>query len=578
MPPKLGESKEVAGEFFYYSTKKQDFVTLEVFTKEHPNFNFPANAESLLIEPGPPTRLSKPVWWDDKVTNLMGEWESLATNSTNARTALNNAIDNMTSAGYKFNEDFTEWILAVEGDRQGRDFVGPDAKSNAIDAALENTKEIQKYNPDAPPYIAVKSGDNAYTVRQGPSLKSGPPSFPATDEGGISVEAQAAFDKLPDDIKATHTFKYDINTNEYVLTDTETYADNATLQKFLGADWVGEKDVTGRYVPVQMSIGTGAPNHSMMREMIMNSGGNPDDFEFYEDFNPGVASNQRIKIRATSTSTGKRYSSFKEAELTAPQGWEVQGYIFDGDQYYKHVRSAEEDPDENIKSFDDLILRTYMQEGPSAALKIDGFRDRVNQKAVTFMEAASLAGSFAKNAADFKTMIGILMQPPPGADMSAFDDAINNAGSGKFGTQGPTIDQAWIDNQEGLMDSIGGQTSWQAAEANRTYLATLTSVKPGDKVTTPSGQIFENISTAENAPDWRKYIDNRFDQQAGLYGSSADLMTDIEEENDEPLNIDLQEASSSQTDTGTGESAADAFSRLAFPKKYPSKIVKTTFA
>ena len=477
-----------------------DGFTGVVGNEETPAVNVNSGGEN-----GGGTRV-KPAWWDDRV-ELIGNltWEqiqALKMGEESKDRLISSRIKMMRDAGFELNFETTKFEPAPEKERAGQHWT---SEAEADAAALDLNSPGKRVEGEGDWY-SVPLGENLFGLKQKPGADK-QLSWDTIEEANVHIGTLDAKEQAT--IEAT----YNTKTDKYELTKLTTYDSLENIEAILGSGWTGDIDATGRFVPRQLSISGGTSSVSAMRKLLIDAGLDPNEHEIYEDFN--APTSQLYKVRPISTSSGRRFNSFAEANATKPTGWEVQGYMYEGNQYYKHVRS--DDPDEDIKSFDDLILRTYMQDGPSAALRIDAFRDRVSRKAVTFIEAAQLAGSFAKNANDFKQMIDIIMQPPPEMDMSAFDTAVNAAAGDKFGTA-PVVS---------AFDDSGATVMSQAAQRGEAAARVYGDVPIGaveeelKNITSLESQIAEAKRKKASAPEGAA-------TEGGMGGSYDDVIAGLE--------------------------------------------------
>lgn len=119
--------------------------------------------------------------------------------------------------------------------------------------------------------------------------------------------------------------------------------------------------------------------------------------------------------------TGTIYGSFESAQRMAPGGHRVIARMLaDGRTVYGYERipDTEKPVREKVQSFDRLILRTFQEQGATAALAIDAFRDRVNRQDISMIEALTIASRFTTDAEDFKELVSILRSPQYGDDFA----------------------------------------------------------------------------------------------------------------------------------------------------------------
>lgn len=146
---------------------------------------------------------------------------------------------------------------------------------------------------------------------------------------------------------------------------------------------------------------------------------------------------------------GTQYGSFEEARRNLPPGFRVTPInMNDGSQSWGYERS----PVKEINSWDDLVLETFKRTGNRAlTLQVDAFRDQIDAKRVTPLEAMNFALGIAESPEDFKTISELAMNLGGGGASSDFLSALG-AGAEAFGP-GATIDDIF-----GSIEATGAAT------------------------------------------------------------------------------------------------------------------------
>ena len=153
-----------------------------------------------------------------------------------------------------------------------------------------------------------------------------------------------------------------------------------------------------------------------------------DEYSIARDFNTG-----RVYMTERDELAGVRYLSPEEARRNMPDGFRLKSQVMsDGSTVWSYERAPEPDTPDN---WDDAIFKAYIDGGPELALQYDAFRDRIEAKAVTPLEAMNFAMGVATDPNSFMDVARLAMSLGAGGVSNDFMNALS-IGAGEVGVGG----------------------------------------------------------------------------------------------------------------------------------------------
>lgn len=151
--------------------------------------------------------------------------------------------------------------------------------------------------------------------------------------------------------------------------------------------------------------------------------------QIMEGYEPGVGHYWRLNDPVL----GNRYGTPEEARMNMPDGFQLKPITAtDGTQWWSYERIPEPERPAAPDNWDDLIYQTYINGGSELALKYDAFRDKIEAKAVTPIEAMNFAMQVATDSQSFQDISKLAMTLGGGGVSSDFLTALG-AGATAFG-------------------------------------------------------------------------------------------------------------------------------------------------
>ena len=330
----------------------------------------------------------------------------------------------------------------------------PDAQAHLDTLAQETQDTLEiKYNPQIDKYEikdkeAVNIAEGATTLDG--SLESAQGQIKSLAEGGIDHVLDFTYETV--DGKKVGMWGTKLNDNPLNFA-TQDKA-NAVLGDGANNYTFTKDETTGRVTAVLKAGKTWATD-SEVHDYALLQGLGLDEYEVIQDTDAPDGAQWSMR-RLTS---GVTYNTPDQAIADLQPGFRINTKVLSsGRQVWFQERIPEKDkePEEKIRDFDSLIVKTFQEQGAEAAYRIDSVRDRIERNSMTFMDAATIAGGIAKNANQFKEIMNILMTP---SEPDAFNTAVQTAGNAIINAPaGQSAEKSITDALEGIQPGGSRQT------------------------------------------------------------------------------------------------------------------------